>query len=498
MRLEWKRLGVGGSPEARWGHVTVSLSNGAFLVFGGNGNKTFNDLTLYNSGSNSWSKIEPQGNPPAPRYGHSATPFGQQILIYGGRANSKPFSDVTVLQHQGGDRFKWLKSQHQHKSPEGRAGHTAIAYNNQLIVFGGHNSSRNKYYNSVLTFNIDTGNWDQPTCDGAVPPARGSHSTFQVGNHMYVFGGFDGKKYYNDLHCLDLECKGNSPKPRSGHSSTLMGDRLVIFGGCGSDSNFLNDVHLLSLDDMRWEQPVMAGMENPHPRFRHTANSMGQNKVFIYAGTGSASEDQLLTMPSTTTTSTATASNNNATANQSTTSPPPPTTTTTSTTATSIPTSTTTTTTNNPVVITTTGNNNGNGINNTGGTTPPNSSAASIMMTTTSLITTTTTTTTTSSSSSTSPSPSPSPLSSSPPNTSTTTHQSPIQITSDSFQSGFIVQQPQTQQQQHSQPQQQQQQQQQQHSPSHQSSHSHQQQIINISPERPRQRDKVTEGQSGI
>eukprot|EP01133_Synstelium_polycarpum_P013224 gene13224-15535_t len=294
MKLEWKRLGGGGAPEARWGHVCVAVANQSFLVFGGNGNRSFNDLHLYSATASSWTKIEAQGTAPTPRYGHSATLFGNQIIIYGGRANSKPFSDVQILQHSGGDRFKWLKNQH-HKSPEGRAAHTAVAHGNTLVVFGGHNSSRNKYYNSVLTFNIDTAHWDSPTCEGTIPPARGSHSTFVVGNQMYIFGGFDGKKYYNDLYCLDLDkytwrkidVKGVAPKPRSGHSSTLIGDKLVIFGGCGSDSNFLNDLQVLALEDMRWEQPVLAGMEHPHPRFRHTATVMGGNKVLIYAGTGS-------------------------------------------------------------------------------------------------------------------------------------------------------------------------------------------------------------------
>ncbi|GAM28764.1 hypothetical protein SAMD00019534_119400, partial [Acytostelium subglobosum LB1] len=448
MKLEWKRLGSGGSPDARWGHTCVALPLGQFLVFGGNGNKTFNDLTLYNSNNNSWNKVEPQGTPPTARYGHSATLLGQQqIIIFGGRANSKPFSDVTVLQHSGADRFKWIKMQHQHKSPEGRAGHTAVAHGNQLVVFGGHNSSRSKYYNTVLTFNIDTLTWDQPTCDGIVPPARGSHSSFVVGNQMYIFGGFDGKKYYNDLYSLDLdklvwrklECKGNTPKPRSGHSSTLMGDKLVIFGGCGSDSNFLNDVHALSLDDLRWEQPVITGMENPHPRFRHTANSMGQNKVFIYGGTGSgillsdalileASDDApLMAIPpvqaataapstssaATTVVAAAAVPNNGATMSSTTTQ-----TIATPITTTMVPTSTTTTTTNN----------NGGAVAPVSSSTAQQPSPQIVAVNTTTTTTTTAATSTIITTTSSSSSPSPSPLSSSPINNT-------IQITSDSFQS---------------------------------------------------------------
>lgn len=56
---------------------------------------------------------------------------------------------------------------------------------------------------------------------------------------MYVFGGQDGKRCYNDVHILDLEvmawkspeCTGPAPVPRSGHAAILIGNNLVIHGG---------------------------------------------------------------------------------------------------------------------------------------------------------------------------------------------------------------------------------------------------------------------------
>eukprot|EP01132_Coremiostelium_polycephalum_P005846 gene5846-7275_t len=306
MKLECKRVGIG-SPEPRWGHTSVSLINNAeFLIFGGNSNKSFNDIHVYNIYGNTWLKLEASGCAPSARYGHSATLFPSinSIVIYGGRATSKPFSDLHLLKlgSNANDSVSRMpitwKSLASSKSVEGRAGHTAVAYHNRLVVFGGHNNHRSKYYNSVQVYNLDTQEWRQQSCDGSAPSARATHCTFLVGNQMYIFGGFDGKKYYNDLYCLDLDCyywrrievKGTIPKPRSGHSATLIRpDRMMIFGGCGSDSNFLNDVHILHMNgqEFRWESPSIASShETPSPRFRHTANLLG-NKVFIYAGTGS-------------------------------------------------------------------------------------------------------------------------------------------------------------------------------------------------------------------
>lgn len=56
---------------------------------------------------------------------------------------------------------------------------------------------------------------------------------------MFVFGGWNGKEYFNDLHILDLEIMawsrptttGPAPSQRQGHSSILIGNNLVIHGG---------------------------------------------------------------------------------------------------------------------------------------------------------------------------------------------------------------------------------------------------------------------------
>ena len=52
---------------------------------------------------------------------------------------------------------------------------------------------------------------------------------------MFVFGGWNGKDYYNDLHILDLEImawkranpSGPAPSPRQGHASILIGNNLL-------------------------------------------------------------------------------------------------------------------------------------------------------------------------------------------------------------------------------------------------------------------------------
>ena len=48
--------------------------------------------------------------------------------------------------------------------------------------------------------------WYQGPAGAGAPPGRFNHSSNIVGGtKMYVFGGWDGKNYFNDIYVLDLE-----------------------------------------------------------------------------------------------------------------------------------------------------------------------------------------------------------------------------------------------------------------------------------------------------
>ena len=95
-----------------------------------------------------------------------------------------------------------------------------------MIGFGGHNNKQ-KYYNGVFILEKGSASdyharvlkkkmliilvtadkvvvWKTPKINGIPPSPRSSHSATAVGDRLFVFGGFDGRRYYNDLHILDL------------------------------------------------------------------------------------------------------------------------------------------------------------------------------------------------------------------------------------------------------------------------------------------------------
>lgn len=93
--VRWKKLTCGGEvPEPRWGHTSSQLGTN-IIIIGGTGSKLFNDIYVYDTARNNWSKPEVRGTLPTPRLGHSTTtlPDGK-LLVFGGRTESKHYADM--------------------------------------------------------------------------------------------------------------------------------------------------------------------------------------------------------------------------------------------------------------------------------------------------------------------------------------------------------------------------------------------------------------------
>jgi len=50
----------------------------------------------------------------------------------------------------------------------------------------------------------ETKTWTKEKEVGDIPPPRGGHSAVAWNNYLFVFGGFNGRKYFNDLYSLDI------------------------------------------------------------------------------------------------------------------------------------------------------------------------------------------------------------------------------------------------------------------------------------------------------
>ncbi|XP_042452207.1 acyl-CoA-binding domain-containing protein 6-like [Zingiber officinale] len=245
-----------------------------------------------------WIAPSVSGKIPKPRYTHGAAVLHEKMYIFGGNHNGRYLNDLQVLDLK---TLKW--SRIEAKALDGpldsstatyvvpSAGHSLIPWGDKLLCIGGHTKDPSETI-AVREFNPQTCLWTNLKTNGKPPISRGGQSATLVGNTVVIFGGEDAKRsLLNDLHVLVLETMtwedvnyavGTPPSPRSVHAAACHADRyLLIFGG-GSYTTCFNDLHVLDLQTMEWSRPDQQGV-TPGPRAGHAGVTVGEN-WFITGG----------------------------------------------------------------------------------------------------------------------------------------------------------------------------------------------------------------------
>ncbi|CAO2836704.1 unnamed protein product [Amaranthus hypochondriacus] len=289
---------------------TVSSENGRVVE------SQDKDVVSEDSGSISvydqWVAPPVSGQRPKPRYEHGAAVIGEKMYVYGGNHNGRYLNDLQVL-----DLRSWTWSRVEVKAgaetSEGEAtissipcaGHTLVPWGNKLLSVAGHTKDPSETI-QVRTFDTQTSTWSILKTYGKPPVSRGGHSVTLVGSTLVIFGGQNANRtLLNDLHLLDLETMtwdefdavGVPPSPRSDHAAAVHAERyLLIFGG-GSHAACFNDLHVLDLQAMEWSRPTQQG-DIPTPRAGHAGVTIGENWFIIGGGDNKsgASETVVLNM----------------------------------------------------------------------------------------------------------------------------------------------------------------------------------------------------------
>jgi N-acetylneuraminic acid mutarotase len=193
-----------------------------------------------------WWTIHLEGGPR--RVNHAAVGIGERIFSFGGYCTGDNYKDerpidVFVLNTL---TYRWTeipKPADDDPSlgdwPYQRYGHTVIAYNESIYLFGGRNDEA--ACNVLYKFDTNTYKWSKPAVQGDIPGERDGHSACVIGQFMYVFGGYEEiiERFGQDVYRLDLAtytwkllvCIGEPPVHRDFHSATAIGTNMFIFGG---------------------------------------------------------------------------------------------------------------------------------------------------------------------------------------------------------------------------------------------------------------------------
>jgi len=282
---------------------------------------------------------------PPGRLCHTAVTNNNKMYIYGGHI-TQPSSEYfhTVKQ----DLYEydlitrgWREIPVSEGAPR-RTEHTAVVYNNSMVIFGGY--SGNGYENSVMVFNFAAQAWQQLVAQGEAPSARSAHTAVVVGNSMYIFGGWNGLHCMNDLHELNFETNtwtlicadtsqasrasgssnhahsihstagaasaahpmhpvGEYPSARCSHGAVILpsadgGNRasnvMYIFGGYAieganesANKGYLDDLYEFHFDTKKWTRSKTWGSNAPTPRSRFRMVPY-QDSIYLFAGWNSA------------------------------------------------------------------------------------------------------------------------------------------------------------------------------------------------------------------
>jgi hypothetical protein len=299
--------------DARWVRLTplvprtsaslvYDASREILLLFGG-----MNDpgdagvwfLSLRDEGRD-WVALEPRGDLPTARYGHSAVldRASDRMMVFGGRDQNSDglLNEVWELRLQS--EPEWSRVTPGGAAPSRRYAHAALLdpVGNRMIVFGGFDGS---YLNDVWAFSLDgEPAWTRLLPEGEAPaPRSGMAAVYDSkSNSMIVCGGTNGQTVFGDVWGLSLgavprwtKLSDDGTPGRYGHVAALDVPmrELIVFGGYGGDGQPRNDVISLKLGtgSPRWRD-ISAG-DGPAARAECAGAYVDRDRrVVIFGGTG--------------------------------------------------------------------------------------------------------------------------------------------------------------------------------------------------------------------
>lgn len=168
---------------ARYDHAMAHY-NGELFVFGGRGAAILNTIRKFNIATTSWSAVSvvlPTG-----RQGLTATTIGDKIYIYGGLDGSTKFGNLYAFDPVANTLTALA-------SDLACNGHSAVAYNGDLYVYGGQPvNSTTPPVNTLRKYTVATNTWSVVTALGVTPTGRFYAASGLVDGKFYIAGGSSG------------------------------------------------------------------------------------------------------------------------------------------------------------------------------------------------------------------------------------------------------------------------------------------------------------------
>ena len=209
-----------------------------------------NDLWEYKFATGQWSQCfsSQSGRKPVARSAHGAAVYEGKLWIFAGYDGNARLNDMWTVSLVGGSASEagtWEEVVQAGECPPTCCNFPIAVARDCLYVFSGQSGAKKN--NSLFQFHFKSSTWTRISTEhilrGCPPPPtrRYGHSMVAYDRQLYVFGGAADNNPSNDVHCFDLDSQSwsvippspdsNLPSGRLFHAGAVVGDAMFIFGG---------------------------------------------------------------------------------------------------------------------------------------------------------------------------------------------------------------------------------------------------------------------------
>eukprot|EP00094_Tigriopus_californicus_P002749 TCALIF_02651-PA protein Name:"Similar to LZTR1 Leucine-zipper-like transcriptional regulator 1 (Homo sapiens)" AED:0.15 eAED:0.32 QI:1/0.33/0/1/1/0.75/4/0/1163 len=249
-------------------HTVVSHNDFVYVFGGDNGRSMLNDLLIFDVKEKSWQRALSTGNRPAPRYHHSAVVHDTAMYVFGGytgdihsNSNLSNRNDLWEYKFKSMQWVEWRLHGGPRPSPPTCCNFPVAVARDSMFVFSGQSGA--KITNSLFQFHFPSKTWSRISTehilrDTPLPPNRRyGHTMVAFDRRLFVFGGWADNVLPNDLHAFDLDSQTwslVSPSPDSQiptgrlfHAAAVVKDAMYVFGGTVEDNIRLGEMYRFQL-----------------------------------------------------------------------------------------------------------------------------------------------------------------------------------------------------------------------------------------------------------
>jgi hypothetical protein len=287
--LSASALLTGTQPSPRYGHTLTRVGDAIYLFGGVDAVEqgaaevmpmadVLNELWVFSSTTKLWTEVQPQGDAPAPRFGHAATSVDEATSL------GKLFFFSGILNGGYEVRDQWLYDPvdngwqqiiPENEGPNGLAGHSAVTEaSGKPVIFGGASGS---YMDTrVWRYNVDTNRWLKisEAYNNKLPRKWHFAATIRKAGQQYmvVVSGTDpNAQMLEDVWLFDFQtlqwtqilplpstsssdARVSEPGPtgRAQMAGVAYGSRVLIMGGVDESGTELDEVWEFDVTLTHW------------------------------------------------------------------------------------------------------------------------------------------------------------------------------------------------------------------------------------------------------